>query len=233
MNAARFLTLLRHDLRLQLRNGIYYAYAFVILTYAALLYWLGQYLPDWMPGLIILTDPAVIGFFFLGALMLLEQAEDVRTGLAVTPVSAAEYFWAKTLPLTALAVLAVGVIGLFLHTDTDHLMLAATVILTSVCFLGIGVPTALYFRSVASYLIGSGGYMIPIMAPLLLALGEEMPGWAIVLPTASQMRLVLVATGARDATTLELVLMFGVAAIAAAGAVWFAIRRLEGELGTK
>lgn len=233
MNATRFLTLLRHDVRLQFRNGIYFAYGFVILTYAGILFWLAPYLPDWMPGLVILTDPAVVGFFFLGALMMLEKAEDVRTGLAVTPISAADYFWAKTLPLTIMAVIAVAVIGLFLHAETNHLMLAATVVLTSVCFLGVGVPTALHFKTVTSYLVGSAAYMVPIMAPILLAFGDQMPGWATLIPTASQMRLVLVATSARDGSAAELTWMFAVAAGAAAAAVWFATRQLEKELGHK
>lgn len=233
MSAGRFPTLLLHDTRLQFRNGIYYAYAVVIVMYVGILLTLGDYLPDWMPALIIMTDPAVLGFFFLGALMMLEKAEGVRTGLAITPVSAAEYFWAKALPLTVLAVAAVGVIGFLLHSETNHFMLAATVILTSVCFLGVGVPTALYFKSVTSYLVGSAAYLVPIMLPILLAFGEKMAGWVIILPTASQMRLVLVATGAREAGTAEVVAMFLVAILAAAGAVWVAIRQLEKELGVK
>ena len=233
MNIPRFTTLLRHDTRLQFRNGIYLAYGVVIIMYVAALVSLGIYLPDWVPALMIMTDPAVLGFFFLGALMMLEKAEDVRTGLAVTPVSAREYFWAKAIPLTGLAVIAVAIIGALLHTGTNHLMLAAAVALISICFLGIGVPTALLFKSVTSYLVGSAGYLIPIMLPILVAFGDRMPAWAIAVPTSAQMRLVLVATGARQANSVELASMFGVATLAAAAASWFAVRQLRKELGIK
>lgn len=233
MNTTRFSTLLLHDTRLQFRNGIYYAYAVVVAMYVGILVWLGQYLPDWMPPLLIMTDPAVLGFFFLGALMMLEKAEGVRTGLAVTPVSAAEYFWAKAIPLTVLAMAAVAIFGALVHTEANHVMLAASVALISICFLGIGVPTALYFRTVTSYLVGSAAFMVPIMLPILLAFGERMAAWAIILPTASQMRLVLVATGARDADAMEVIAMFAVASAAAVLACWFGIKQLQRELGVK
>ena len=55
----------------------------------------GPHLPAWAPAFIIFTDPAALGFFFLGALMMLERSEGVRTALAVTPLSAADYLTAK------------------------------------------------------------------------------------------------------------------------------------------
>ena len=48
-------------------------------------------LPDWAAAFIIFTDPAALGFFFLGALMMLERSEGVRTALATTPLSLLDY----------------------------------------------------------------------------------------------------------------------------------------------
>ena len=78
--------LLRHDARLQWRYGIYAAYGVVLAFYVALLVSGRQRLPAWVPGVIIFTDPAALGFYFLGALMMLERAEGVRTALAVSPL---------------------------------------------------------------------------------------------------------------------------------------------------
>lgn len=101
------------------------------------------------------------------------------------------------------------------------------------CFLGIAIPTAFYFKTVTSYLIGAAGFLIPIVAPGFIALLDPMPIWAIIIPTASQFKLILIATNAGSASTIEIAAMFVVSAIAASGTVWFAIRRLKQELGQK
>src|SRR5690606_22027394 len=50
---ARVATLARLDVTLQLRYGIYYAYAFVVAFYATAIHFAGPYLPAWAIGLII------------------------------------------------------------------------------------------------------------------------------------------------------------------------------------
>lgn len=231
--ANRLGTLILHDARLQMRYGIYFAYAFVIGFYVLALIYGGPYLPAWVPALIIFTDPSVVGFFFLGALMMLEKAENTRNALAITPVSAANYFWAKTATLTSMALIAVSVLTPFLHQGANWPMLAATVVLTSVFFLGLAMPAAFYFKTVTSYLIGAGGFITPIVLPGFLALMDPIPQWAIIIPTVSQFRLILIATGAGTASTLELTMMFAILFLATAGSVWFAIHSVEKELGSK
>lgn len=228
---ARLAVLVPHEARMQFRYGIYAAYAFVVTFYVIILYWGDAFLPDWVPALIIFTDPAAVGFFFLGALMMLEKAETVRTALAVTPISAMDYFWAKALTLTAMALVSVTILTPLIHTGANWPMLAVVVVLTSLHFLGIGVPAALYFRTVTSYLIGAAGWLLPLIAPAFVALLDPMPAWAILIPAASQFRLMLVATGAATASPIELAAMFAVTALAAVGTIWLARWRLEKEFG--
>lgn len=231
--ARRLATLIAHDARLQFRYGIYFAYAFVLAFYIIVLLYAGPYLPAWLPALIIFTDPAVLGFFFLGALMMLEKAEDARSALAITPISAADYFWAKTTTLTTMALIAVAILTPFLHEAVNWPMLFAIVALTSIHFIGIGVLTAFYFKTVTSYLIGAAGFLIPIIAPGFIALMDPMPLWAILIPSVSQFKLILIATGATSANAGEIAAMFIIALLAALGTVWLAIRSLKKELGSK
>src|SRR5690606_34647166 len=174
---ARLATLVAHDARLQYRYGIYAAYAFVVALYAMVLVWGAQWLPAWVPAVIIFTDPAALGFFFLGALMMLEKAESVRTALAVAPISAADYFLGKTITLTSVSLIACAVLLVFIHRPADPALLMLTVALTAVQYIGIGVPIALRFRTVNAYLVGSGGFLTPVIAPGFLALLPDMPLW--------------------------------------------------------
>ncbi|MBO6717985.1 MAG: hypothetical protein JJ913_08525 [Rhizobiaceae bacterium] len=231
--SARFTTLLGLDARLQHRYGIYYAYAFVVAFYAVLLTMLGEWLPAWAVGIVVYSDPAVLGFFFLGALMMLEKAEGARAALAITPVSPADYFWSKALTLTLVAIVAVTVIGATVHAEVNWALLLAATVLTSIQFIGIGVPVARLFKTVSSYLIGSTGLLVPVVLPCLLALYDPMPGWAVAIPAASQLKLILVSFGAGSAGTVQISMMLGVSAVAAAAGAWWGIRSLEGELGGK
>lgn len=227
----RLFVLAAHDARLQFRYGIYVAYAFVVGFYVAVLTTAGPYLPAWAAGAIIYSDPAALGFFFLGALMMLERAEGVRTALAVAPVTAADYFFAKVTTLATVSLLACVVLLLVLHGAADPALLLVAVALTSICFIGIGVPVALRFRTVNAYLVGAGGLLTPVIAPAAFALLEPLPAWALLWPPIAQFRLILIATGHGSATPLELALMLAVSAVAAAAASWLAIAALQQELG--
>lgn len=229
----RLLALAANDFRLQFRYGIYYAYGFVIAFYVTLLVWGGEHLPPWVSGLVIFTDPSVIGFFFIGALMMLEKSENTRSALAMTPISAANFFWAKCLTLTSVSLIAVTVLTPFLHQGIHWPMLAGAVVMSSVFFIGIAVPASLYFRSVTSFLIGAAGWLVPVVLPGFVALIEPMPHWAILIPTASQFKLILIATGTGSASGLEIAAMFAVCVLAMGGSAWLAISRLKKELGGK
>ena len=92
------------DIRLQIRNGFYWAVAFVL---AVLLIILSQ-LPDVPLGPVlpplILGNLATATFFFMAALILLEKAEGTLEAQIVTPLTVSEYLISKLATLTALSV---------------------------------------------------------------------------------------------------------------------------------
>jgi len=226
----RFAVLLAHDLRLLRRYGIIYAYSVVVVMYAAGLFFAGQYLPDWAIGVMIYSDPAVLGFFFLGAMMLLERAEGPRLALAVTPVSGRDYVLSKALALTVLALLAVLVLGLLApHAQLGILLVG--VALTSGCYIGLGILAGLRFRTVGSYLMGSAAVLTPLIVLGALAFINPMPGWAMLVPPAAQLRLVLVGIGAAEAGLAELAALFAMALASAILALWVGIRAMDRQMG--
>lgn len=225
------LALTAHDARLQYRYGIYVAYGFVVVTYVAAIVGLADWLPGWVAAVIIFSDPAALGFFFLGALMMLERTELVRTALAVTPLTATTYLAAKTITLTGMALVACAILGITLGEAANLPLLLVAVALTSVQYVGLGVPIALRFRTVTGYLVGSGALLTPVIAPGFLALLDPMPIWLAAIPAVSQMRLILAATGSVTVGSGELAITLGVATLAALGAMWLARRELHREFG--
>ncbi len=225
------LVLTRHDARLQYRYGIYAAYAFVVAFYVLVLTLGRGMLPVWAIALVIYTDPAAVGFFFLGALMMLEKAEGVRTALATSPATATHYLIGKAVTLGSLALIACAVLLLVHARAPLPALLLLAVALTSVFFIGVGVPIALRFRTVNAYLVGSGGLLAPLIAPAALALLEPMPIWLGLWPPVAQFRLILVALGYAPAGTGEVALLVAIAALAAAAGIWLALAALRKELG--
>jgi len=224
------LSLVRHDTRLQYRYGIYAAYAFVVGFYVLMLLLGRQYFPGWVVAFIIYSDPAAVGFFFLGALMMLEKSENVRGALAVSPATASAYLAGKTITLCGLA-LAAALIVLLVHGAAPNpVLLLLAVGLTSVSFLAIGIPIALRFDTVNGYLIGSAAFLTPLIAPAFLALLSPFPSWLLLWPPTAQFRLMLVALGYATASDMEIAAMLAISLIAAGAAIWFAHRVLLREL---
>lgn len=223
-------TLIAHDMRLQFRYGIYAAYGVVIAIYACLLLTFGSQVPSWALAVLIFTDPAALGFFFLGALMMLERGEGVRAALAVTPVGATSYIAAKVVTLTGMAVLSCLVI-MAAHPGAGNLpLLISAVVLTSMQYVGLGVPIALRFRTVSGYLLGSAAILTPLIAPAFLALLEPFPAGFLLIPAVAQQRLLMIATGT-PASAVETASALAVTVAASVTALAFGQSCLRGELG--
>lgn len=226
-------TLLPHDFRMQQSYGIIAAYSFVIFGYAILLYLGRDNIPSWIVAMIIYTDPSVLGFFFLGGLMMLEKSENVRVALAMTPVSSREYLLSKYLTLTALALIAVTILALLTHASVNIALLLATVIPTSLFFISLGALIARRAKTVTAYLIGSLPILLPIVMPMFLVLITPFPIWLNIIPTTAQFWLVLVAMGAISAGWLEITISLLWITISAILTFWLATQKLQEEFGPK
>jgi len=225
--------LLPHDFRMQQSYGIMAAYSFVIFAYALLLYLGRSSIPEWLVAVIIYTDPSVLGFFFLGGLMMLEKSENVRVALAMTPVSAAEYLLSKYITLTVLSVIAVVILALLTHADANIPLLLATVIPTSLFFVSVGALIAMRAKTVTAYLIGSLPILLPVVMPMFLVVIAPYPIWINIIPTTAQFWLVLVAMGTFSASWLEIAATLIWVTISAILTFRLAQRKLQTEFGVK
>jgi fluoroquinolone transport system permease protein len=101
----RLLAAVLCDIRLQFRQGFYYAAAFVA---AVLVFGLSRLPPfgedvDWLVPPIIISNLTLGTFYFMAALVLLEKGEGTLEALVVTPLRDAEYLASKIATLTLLS----------------------------------------------------------------------------------------------------------------------------------
>jgi fluoroquinolone transport system permease protein len=191
------------DIRLQLRNGFYYASAFVAVVLIIMLKQLPQIdWARWWPA-IILENLVVNAFYFMAGMVLLEKREGTLEVQVITPLRSWEYLVAKVLTLgllSSLETLAVvvfvsGVAFNWLLLILGVLLLVATYslygfwvvarydsisefILPSVMWtIGFSLPLLYYFDLWESWLL----FLHPLQGPLVLmqAAFEALPAWQI------------------------------------------------------
>ncbi|WP_254545365.1 fluoroquinolone export ABC transporter permease subunit [Halomarina pelagica] len=217
--------MLAWDVRLQLRYGFYAVYAVLAAAYAVLLGLLPPRLVEPALVFVVVSDAAVLGFYFIAALVLVERREGVLDALVVSPLGARGYLASKTASLTILAVLVSTLLAVVAHRGTNVALLIVGVALTSVFFVLVGFVAVARFDSINAYFFSAPLYGVILYAPLLGYFGVyETPAFYL-LPVQPALLLVGGAFGGIDASAL----LYGVGylSIGSAAAFVLAERRFE------
>ncbi|WP_420643393.1 ABC transporter permease [Candidatus Leptofilum sp.] len=98
----RLQTAVRWEMRLQFRQGFYYAAAFIAIIMTIVLWQFPRTeLPTILP-IFVLGNMTIGTFYFMAGLVLLEKGDGVLEGLIVSPLRQSEYLAAKVISLTLL-----------------------------------------------------------------------------------------------------------------------------------
>lgn len=165
----RTLRLFGCDLRYQFKYGFFFLYALMTVIYVAIISLLPMEWRQLGAALVILTDPATLGFMFIGGILLLEKGEGLHGYLAILPVRISEYVAAKSLSLATISTLAGLLIArLSLPGAVDLPLLAVSLLVGSAVFTLAGLAVGALARSVNHYLVISLPVELMLMAPPLL-----------------------------------------------------------------
>lgn len=170
-----FMTLVRWDVRLQSRNGFYWASAFVVLVVGSLFLALpvAARTPSsiWVPAL-VLTNLVITTFFFVSGLILIERDEGSLLGLAVSPTSPAAYLAARAVTLTTLAALeTVAFVLLAFEVPASWLLFVSGTLTAGVIYTSVGASMATRYASVNEFLLPATVVVTALLVPLLAHLG--------------------------------------------------------------
>lgn len=108
----RLLKLIKGDLFFLARYGLFLVYAVFIVVYLVMLHYIPGETGTFVMKLLVFSDPAAMGLFFMGAVVLLEKSQRVNCSLAVSPVTVSEYIASKAAAFL-IAGVAVGLIIAF------------------------------------------------------------------------------------------------------------------------
>lgn len=180
----RLITTTLHDIKFQFKHGFYFIYAIMVMFYIIAMGILPYAWKGSATIAILFIDPAALGFFFIGGILLLEKGERVLDALFVSPLRVWEFVLAKALSLGVISVLAgviIAVIGL--GTQVDMVLLALSLLFGSIFYTFVGLASGVRAKTVNQFMIITVPAEILLGAPpILLLFGvksfllELMPG---------------------------------------------------------
>ena len=190
---SRLLGALKLDMLFQFRSGFHIIYAIISVIYITIVNALPQTWGELAVPFLIFSDPSVLGFFFIGGLVMLEKGQGILDLVSVTPLSETEFLLSKIISLNAIAVAASLSIGIFTHQTFNVFLMLSSVILSASFFTIVGFLVALSSHSINHYF----GRVIPMMLVIILPVFTliEFP-WSklfYLLPSVAVARLMMMA----------------------------------------
>lgn len=208
----QLLHLLHQDFRLLRRYQIITISVVVSAIYVGLFQFLARLGPvDKVLVLLIFNDPALLGFLFIGVMVLFERNEGTLSALSVVPLRLDYYLLSKALSLSVVAVACCFAMALLAGTATFrplHFGLAS--LLTSLIFSFIGFGVVARHTVFNSYLLQALGVVVPLSLPFLGYFGVVPWHWFLLFPSYPAIGLYELSL-ASAITTGQAVLYYGLA----------------------
>lgn len=163
------------DMRFQAKYGFYFLYAVLTVIYIAVLFALPENWKEKAAAILIFSDPASMGLFFM-AIVLLEKSQHTTCALAVSPVHATEYVIAKVSSLSAISLVVAAILALAADADNLHIVLFGTFI-SSVIFTLLGIIAATKIASLNQFILWTVPIETVCFVPAILHLFKITPAW--------------------------------------------------------
>ena len=178
----RIKALLSGDIRFQFKYGFYFLYVIFTILYTSLLFALPAAWRERAAALMIFSDPAAMGLYFMGAIVLFEKGERVMDSIAISPVKPTEYVVSKLISI-ALISTAVGLfIGFGGGIVSNPLLFVLGVFLGSCLFSAAGLMIAANIATLNQFIVATIPAEIIINVPAIAWLFGWKPALMILHP---------------------------------------------------
>lgn len=207
---SRTLALAHLDLLLAWRRGVFLAAAVVAAMYVVLLRLLADDLAQTVFPYLVFSDPAAIGFFFVGGIVLADRTEGTTAAILAGPTEPFEVAGVRILGLSVLGVAGGLAVAVGSGVDVGWATFVPGLALTATFYTAFGYAVVMRSRSVNEYFARATAWAIPLFTPLVLFV-LDVPEWALALwPTTGS---VLLLSGGDAAPVALMVLAAGVVVV--------------------
>lgn len=178
----RIKALLVGDIRFQFKYGFYFIYLVFTIIYVSLLHALPAEWRELAGILMIFTDPAALGLYFMGAILLFEKSEKVLNSIAVSPVKTIEYVVSKLVSIAIISIAVGLLIGIGSGIIKNPIFFIVGVFLGSCLFSSVGFMIAANIASLNQFVVASIPAEIFINIPAIAWLFGWKKEWLILHP---------------------------------------------------
>ncbi|WP_236874974.1 ABC transporter permease [Clostridioides difficile] len=131
--------------------------------------------------IMIYSDPAAMGLFFMGAIVLLEKSQRVLNSLAVSPVKVSEYILSKVISLGVISSIVAMLIAITLNLDNIIISTIGT-FFSSIIFSLLGLILASKASSLNQFIVLSIPIEIICFIPPILNVLVDTKSYANLYP---------------------------------------------------
>lgn len=164
------------DMRFQAKYGFYFLYAVLTVIYTIAIFAVPESWKEKTAAILIFSDPASMGLFFMGAIVLLEKSQHTPCAFAVSPVRPMEYIIAKVSSLSAISFVVAAILALAASVNNLHIVLFGTVI-SSAIFTLLAIIIATKIISLNQFILWTIPIEIACFVPAILHLFRITPAW--------------------------------------------------------
>ena len=191
------------DIHFQWKYGFYFIYFILTVLYVCGIAALTGHWKTDIASIMIYSDPAAMGLFFMGAIVLLEKSQKVLNAMVVSPVKVSEYILSKTVALIAISTVIAMILG-FVSGSNQLLSIAVGTALTSAIFTMLGIIAATKISNLNQFLIVIMSIEIVCFVPPIVGLIVKLPAIFRFCPFTACMNLI---TGKSILLSFDMVLV--------------------------
>ena len=164
----RFVSALRLELTLQVRQRFLHAAVFSGLVWLAVLLPMPTRLRSVAEPYVLLGDISIIGFFFIAGTVFFERQERTLGAVVATPLRFGEYLAAKLTVLVLISLCVAVVVATIAHGfDYDPVPMVIGVVLGTLLMLLAGFISSLPFASISDWFL-AGTIPLAVMSVVVL-----------------------------------------------------------------
>lgn len=155
------------DMKFQIKYGFYLLYSVLTVIYLIILLAMPESWRTAAAAILIFSDPAAMGLFFMGAIVLLEKSQKVPCAYAVTPVRAIDYIGAKVISLCTISIAVAAILAVAVKAEDLPRTLLGTA-LSGAVFTLLGIIIATKISSLNQFILWTVPIEVVGLVPAIL-----------------------------------------------------------------
>ena len=150
----RTINVIKGDIQFQWKYGFYLLYFIMVVLYLLFLSLLNGTVKETVAAICVYSDPAAMGMFFMGAMVLLEKSQKILSSLAVSPMKPGEYIAGKVVSIALISEL-VGLVIMIQGKTQNYILTIIGILAGSLLFSFCGIIVGTKINTINQYIVGT------------------------------------------------------------------------------